>query len=165
MIILTLYFNTKLNTYVRFAVGLFSFIVFISACGTQSFAQKSDTDSQLKEANKLFEEGKYSEAYPLYTQLLSLRRGDPEITFKYGATLLYGAENKAEAISYLKKASLKSGMDIRCFYFLGKAYHLNYKFDHFSNVKVEKHYLVKLKMLLFLIEQMWMPTTFSAIMN
>lgn len=112
----------------RFAVGLFSFIVFISACGSNAFAQKSDTDNQLKEANKLFEEGKYSEAYPLYTQLLSLRRGDPDITFKYGATSLYGSENKAEAISYLKKASLQPGIDIRCFYFLGKAYHLNYQF-------------------------------------
>jgi len=113
---------------VRFAVGLFSFIVFISACGVDAFAQKSDTDNQLKEANKLFEDGKYSEAYPLYTQLLSLRRGDPDITYKYGATSLYGSENKAEAISYLKKASLQPGIDIRCFYFLGKAYHLNYQF-------------------------------------
>ena len=101
--------------------------------GPGAFAQKSDTDSQLKEANLLFEEGNYSEAYPLFTQLLSLRRGDPDITFKYGATLLYGSEKKAEAIPYLEKASLKSGMDVRVFYFLGRAYHLNYEFDKAIN--------------------------------
>jgi hypothetical protein len=90
---------------------------------------KKGDDDQLKKADKLFEQGKYAEAYPLYTHLLSLHKGNVDITFKYGATLLYGAENKADAIPYLKKAAAKTTTDVRVFYFLGKAYQLNYEFN------------------------------------
>ena len=94
-----------------------------------TFAQKQDDESQLKKADKLFEEGKYAEAYPLYSHLLSLSKGNVDLTFKYGATLLYSSDNKAEAIPYLKKAADKSATDTRVYYFLGKAYQLNYEFN------------------------------------
>lgn len=92
------------------------------------FAQKQNDDNQLKKADKLFEEGKYAEAYPMYSHLLSLSKSNADITFKYGATLLYSSDNKAEAIPYLEKAAAKSTTDSRVFYFLGKAYQLNYEF-------------------------------------
>lgn len=119
----------KLVLFVRLFVGFATIGLLLVGFASPGFAQKSDTDNLLKEANKLFENGQYAEAYPLFTQLLSVRRGDPDITFKYGATLLYGSEKKADAIPYLKKASLRSSTDVRVFYFLGRSYHLNYEFD------------------------------------
>ena len=93
-----------------------------------AFAQKQNDDDQLKKADKLFEEGNYAEAYPMYAHLLSLSKGNVDITFKYGATLLYSSDNKSEAIPYLEKAAAKSITDTRVYYFLGKAYQLNYEF-------------------------------------
>ena len=95
----------------------------------EAIGQKKDGDDQLKKADKLFESGQYSEAYPLYTHLLSMQKGNVDITFKYGATLLYGSDNKADAIPYLKKAAAKSTTDVRVHFFLGKAYQLNYEFN------------------------------------
>ena len=106
----------KLVIFVRLFFGAVTLGLLLVGIATPGFAQKSDKGSLLKEANKLFENGKYAEAYPLFTQLLSIQKGNPDITFKYGATLLYGSEKKADAISYLKKASLRSTIDIRVFY-------------------------------------------------
>lgn len=91
-------------------------------------AQYSETDL-LSEANVLFEKHDYAEAMPLYAQLLSLNPTRPEYNFKYGATALYGdADKKEEAIKFLEYASTKTGIDPKCWYFLGRAYHLNYQF-------------------------------------
>src|SRR5690554_2189065 len=66
---------------------------------------------------------------PLYSQLLSLNPTKPEFNYKYGATALYGdADKKEEAIKYLRYASTKYDIDNKCWYFLGRAYHLNYQF-------------------------------------
>lgn len=92
-------------------------------------AQKQNEDNQLKKADKLFEAGKYAEAYPLYTHLLSMNKGNVDITFKYGATLLYGSDRKADAIPFLEKAGSNSTTDVRVLFFLGKAYQLNYEFN------------------------------------
>jgi hypothetical protein len=104
-------------------------ILLVSGLVPDAIAQNKKGDDQLKEANKLFEAGKYAEAYPLYTHLLSIHKGNVEITFKYGATLLYGSDKKADAIPYLKRAAAKTTTDVRVFYFLGKAYQLNYEFN------------------------------------
>ena len=91
-------------------------------------AQYSENDL-LKEANALFDKGEYSAAMPLYSQLLSLNPTKPEFNYKYGATALYGdADKKEEAIKYLRYASTKYDIDNKCWYFLGRAYHLNYQF-------------------------------------
>src|SRR5690606_2369202 len=91
-------------------------------------AQYSE-DDLLKEANALFDQGKYAEAMPLYSQLLSLNPTKPEFNYKFGATALYGdADKKEEAIKFLRYASTKNGIDNKCWYFLGRAYHLNYQF-------------------------------------
>lgn len=126
---LPLSLTPKLVIFVRLLIGLVTICILLVGIPTPSFAQKTDTNSLLKEANKLFEEGDYAEAYPLFTQLLSIRKGDPDINYKYGATLLYASEKKADAIPYLKKSSSRTSTDIRVFYFLGKAYQLNYEFD------------------------------------
>ena len=105
----------------------FSVLCFLLAIATAN-AQYSEADL-LKEANALFDKGEYSTAMPLYSQLLSLNPTNPEFNYKYGATALYGdADKKEEAIKYLRYASTKYDIDNKCWYFLGRAYHLNYQF-------------------------------------
>ncbi len=90
---------------------------------------QNDQSSLLKKANDLFEQGAYAKANPSFAQLLSLDPTNPEYSYKYGATALYGDPKKREeAIKYLRYASGKSGVDPEVWFFLGRAYHLNYQF-------------------------------------
>lgn len=113
----------RLTSY-RLCFSVLCFLVVITSVN----AQFSEADL-LKEANALFDKGEYSSAMPLYSQLLSLNPTKPEFNYKYGATALYGdADKKEEAIKYLRYASTKYDIDNKCWYFMGRAYHLNYQF-------------------------------------
>lgn len=90
----------------------------------QTFKNEAD---HLKYADELFEDEKYSEAYTHYLQLLPSYRVNPDVNFKYGTCLLYVSEDKSEALPYLNLGASK-GSDPRAYFFLGKAYHLMYKF-------------------------------------
>ncbi|MCA1751994.1 MAG: hypothetical protein LC670_09430, partial [Flavobacteriales bacterium] len=107
--------------------GPYILVLFFFFClsGHGQFSEKD----LFKEANSLFEQGKYAEAMPGFSQLLSLEPGNVEYNYKYGATALYGDPSKREeAIKYLRFAAGKSGMPTQVQYFLGRAYHLNYQF-------------------------------------
>ncbi len=99
--------------------------------GQQTF--KNDAD-KLKYANKVFDEEKYQEAYTYYLQLLPSNRLDPDINFRYGTCLMKTTENKADALPYLNFAASKNA-DARVHFFLGKTYHLLYRFG-----EAQKHY-------------------------
>lgn len=104
------------------------FLVLLLFWSSPSWGQYSPKDL-LQESNTLFENGDYGDAMTGYAQLLSLEPGNVDYNFKYGATALYGDPGKREeAIKYLKFASGKPGVDVRVWYFLGRAYHLNYQF-------------------------------------
>lgn len=83
-----------------------------------------------KEAGKLFEDEEYVKAYPLYTQLVSLYKKDPDYNYRLGVCMLYSVEDKEKAIPYLEFA-LRSPNEIEkeAYFYLAKAYHLNYRFD------------------------------------
>ncbi len=83
----------------------------------------------LSQANKLFKNEKYVEATPLYLRLLSLSPKNAEYNFRYGTCLLFNADRKQEALRYLKFAAEDPNIDPLAFYFLGKAYHVNYLFN------------------------------------
>ena len=92
-------------------------------------AQYNEQDL-IDEANSLFEKGDYAAAMPLYSQLLSLNPTNPTFNYRFGATALYGdAEKKEEAVKFLKFAAGKTDVDDDAWYFLGRAYHLNYLFE------------------------------------
>lgn len=96
---------------------------------TAKLAGQSSEQDILKEANLRFDQGRYADAMPLFAQLLSLNSSNPEFHFKYGATALYGdADKKQEAIKNLRFAAGKPGVDPLCWYYLGRAYHINYQF-------------------------------------
>ena len=93
-----------------------------------------------EKADKLFEDEQYVDATSLYLRLISLNPRESSYNFKYGACLLYNAnDNKKKALQYLQYAVEDSAVDPRAFYFMGRAKHLNYEFDlaktHYVNYK------------------------------
>ncbi len=92
-------------------------------------AQKGGSEQQLsKDANELFNAGEFLKAYPLFSQLVSLYPNNPDYGFKFGACAIYSDPDKTKAIRFLSSASKKGIEDPTVWYYLGKAYHLNYQF-------------------------------------
>src|ERR1035437_3267239 len=83
----------------------------------------------------------YTEALPLYLKLDSISKGNANINFKIGFCYLNGATYKAKSIPYFEEAiknitkRYKEGeiketqAPLSTYYYLAKAYHLNYEFD------------------------------------
>jgi len=86
-------------------------------------------DKLAKEANALFNAEQYIEATPKYLQLLSLEPRNHFYNYRYGACMLFNSEKKPEALKYLKFAVSDENIDPEAYYFLARAYHLNYYFD------------------------------------
>ena len=86
-------------------------------------------DEQLRaKADGLFNERRYAEAAPLYSQLVSLSPADRDLNYRYGTTLLFSGEDKEKAIGHLKFAVGSPAIAPAAWYWLGRAYHLNYRF-------------------------------------
>ena len=105
------------------------------------FAQNNfGSEEELKkQANKLFEGEDYVAAYPLYSQLVSLYPKDPVYNYKLGVCMLNSGGDREAPIPYLEFASQKKEVDKEVFFYLGKVYQLNYRFDNaiaaFNNFK------------------------------
>ncbi len=84
-----------------------------------------------KEANRLFEEEEFAKAYPLFSQLLSLYPKDPQYNFRFGTCLMFSSNDKEKAIPYIEYGAKRQKQDVdkEVFFYLGKAYHLNYRFS------------------------------------
>lgn len=92
-------------------------------------AQKAGSEQQLaKEANELFASENFLKAYPLYSQLVSLYPQNAEYSYRFGACAIYSDPDKTKAIQFLSSASKREVKDPLVWYYLGKAYHLNYQF-------------------------------------
>lgn len=96
---------------------------------TQSaFSQKGTEEQLIKEANGYFSSGQFLKAFPLYSQLVSLYPNHPEYNYKFGACAIYSDQDKSKAVKFLTIATAKGVEDKMAWYYLGKAYHLNYQF-------------------------------------
>ncbi|MBI3134418.1 MAG: hypothetical protein HYZ14_07035 [Bacteroidetes bacterium] len=108
----------------------FRFILILQLLISGSLTVYSQTPEELrKQADLLFDQGKFVEATPLYSKILAQQPRDYEVNFRYGTCLLYNSHNKEEAIRYLSYAVKGADIDKRAFYYLGRAYHLNYQFN------------------------------------
>jgi epidermal growth factor receptor substrate 15 len=107
---------------------LLSFIVLLFAAQSTSYSQQTEADVKVQ-ADKLFEEEKYVDATPLYSSLLALNPRSHDYNYRFGTCLLYNSYKKQDAFKYLNYAVTDAGTDIQAYYFLGKAYHLNYQFN------------------------------------
>jgi hypothetical protein len=103
-------------------------VIFISFVATAQNNFGSEKELR-KKADNLFKDDDYAASLPLYSQLLSLYPKDPNFNYKYGVCLLYAKENKEKPLPYLSFALGKEDVDDDIYYHLGKAYHLNYRFD------------------------------------
>ena len=90
----------------------------------------AQTEEEIKsQADKLFNTEQYVAATPLYLRLLSLQPRDHFYNFRYGTCLLFNSNNKQSAIKYLNYAVSEPTIPLEAYYFLGKAYHLDYQFN------------------------------------
>ncbi|MBX3165637.1 MAG: PD40 domain-containing protein, partial [Bacteroidetes bacterium] len=108
--------------------------------GSSALAQTSGSlEDTKKQANKLFEAEDYGKAYKLYSQLVSNYPKDAEYNYRLGVCMIYSEPNKAKSIPYLTFAAnnIENAPKEANFY-LGKAYHINYRFD--DAIKYYKEY-------------------------
>jgi len=86
-------------------------------------------DGVAKEAKELFDKGVYVKALPLCSQLLSLHPKDPYYNYTFGVSLLYGDKRDTEKpVRYLEFAAKGLPDNPEVHYYLGVAYHINYRF-------------------------------------
>ncbi len=109
-----------ITRYTGIFIGLFSML--------GAFAQGGDAQVRTK-ADALFNEERFAEAMPLYSQLISLEPADHQLNYHYGTCVLFGGNNKEKAVGYLKFAVTDPSITPQAWYWLGRAYHLNYRFD------------------------------------
>jgi hypothetical protein len=80
-------------------------------------------------ASKYFKNDDFASCLPLYSQLLSLYPKESEYNYRYGVCLLMAGKEKEKSIAYLTSASKSVDAEMEVFFYLGKACHLNYRFD------------------------------------
>ncbi len=109
-----------------FKIGMkLIFILFIFA--STSFSQDSEADLKIR-ADKSYRSDNFVEASKHYAQLLAINKLDPFYNFRYGVCLIYNSRKKQDAIKHLIFASNDASTDPEVYFYLGKAYHLNYEF-------------------------------------
>ena len=92
-----------------------------------SYSQFQTEEERIAHAYELFDQKKFIEAEPHMLQVLSLKNNS-ENSYKYGVCALYTYADKTKAIRFLKHAVKNSEIDPKAYFYLGKAYHLNYLF-------------------------------------
>jgi hypothetical protein len=108
---------------------LHTIFILCSICGSlTSHAQENEEQLQARAAKNYAAEN-YVAASRDYIQLLAIQPRDPLYNYRYGTCLLYNSHKKQDAIRYLEYASKAENMEPEVFFYLGKAYHLNYQFN------------------------------------
>lgn len=121
----------KANSIARFMRSLPVVIFILCLFSTSvSQAQFKNEEELKKQAAKYFEDEEYAEGFKLYSQLLANYPKDPIYNFRLGVCMLYTDPDKRKPIPYLQQATkdTKNGEKEALFY-LGKAYHFNFRFD------------------------------------
>ena len=96
-------------------------------------------EAMVKEADELFRNEEYVKAYEYYQTLLSNHRDNAQYSYRFGVCMMYSDKrDKSKPIKYLEKAAKTQGIDIKVFYFLGRAYHQNYSFNE-AEVNYKKY--------------------------
>jgi len=95
--------------------------------GGRLYAQTNDDKLTEQKAFQYYQQKNYSEALPLFSQLLSLYPKDERYNLHYAACLIETNQLIEKAVKYLQFADSKSNDPI-IKYYLARAYHLNYQF-------------------------------------
>ena len=110
----------------------------------------SQTNAEkFKFAEDLIEDGNYHKALEVYQQLLNEFPNNANLNFKAGFCYLNTATEKVKSIPYLEFASKyisetykiadfsETGAPIEVLFYLGKAYHVNYRFNDAENTFID----------------------------
>ncbi len=112
-------------------VGL---VLLLSLLKPQSLAAQSDRltrkeEVRLEQAEVAFADGNYLRALPIYLELHKAHPSNAYLNYQLGICYLYKTDEKEKSIDHLEKAN-KGNPDLPMVrYWLGRAYHLNYRFD------------------------------------
>jgi hypothetical protein len=123
-------------------------------------AQDESFRQSFLEANTLMEEKQYNVALPIWLNLQAEQPANFNVNYKVGVCYIYSANNKAKALNYLVKAvqnttknydpfsSSEKKSPIESYFYLARAYHINYELDNamlnynsFKEKISKKHYL------------------------
>ena len=105
--------------------AIVSLALSVSALAQTGYESESDLK---KQAEQFWEEKDFPGALPLYSQLLSLYPKDPEYNYKFGSCMLHVEEDKNASLRYLEYAASRPNVNPEALFYLGKGYHLNYRF-------------------------------------
>lgn len=110
---------------------IFLLLITFALCTRVASAQTTFASEEelKKQAAKLFYDNEFEEAYPLYTQLTSIYPKDPNYNYRLGVCMLYASDDKEKPIPFLEFASRRPEVEKEVFFYLARAYHLNYRFD------------------------------------
>jgi hypothetical protein len=123
----------------NFSLPVMVIFVLIACCSNLN-AQESDKTDPRVEAHRNFSEEKYTEALPMYRQLLNEFPKEPEYLFCTGVCLVQLNGDMEEAIRLLRTVT---GTDYSplSWLFLGRALHLYYAFD--DAIKAYSRFILK----------------------
>ncbi len=117
------------------------FIVFILIfISNVSYSQETMEEIRIA-GEKLFEEEKYLEATPFYLRLIAVEPRNHNYNFRYGTCLLYNTNTGQDVFKYLNYAVTNEAVEVEAYFFLAKAFHLNYQFN--DAIKYYKLYQTK----------------------
>ncbi len=105
---------------------IFSLVVILV---TSIISNGQDVGSSLKKANSLYKGEQFRNAIPFYEEVLKVQPDNAEALFKSGVCYL-NRFSKEKALENILKAYEKDpNISKHIGYWMGRAYHLNYKFD------------------------------------
>ena len=119
--------STRSGSSVHFRMSRFTGLPLFVCSSVTLFAQEGGKE-QRAQADALFAKGQYAQAYSAYEILLGNDQQDFDLNFRYGVCALHAGADKGAAIAYLKRSTQGPAPDARSWYWLGKAYHLTYRF-------------------------------------
>lgn len=93
-----------------------------------SVAQNGGNAALRAQADALFAQEKFAEAMPQYAQLVSLDPSDHDLNYKLGTCVIHSGDDKEPAIGFLTYAVKNANIPPLAWYYLGRAYHLTYRF-------------------------------------
>lgn len=116
-------------------ITLFALLLFANVASGQNvnlgkgFSKDKAGQEEFKAAEFFFDDANYLSALPHY-RTLEASYGDNEyLRYRIGICLLYKSDETQRALEYLESVKAKNAKAADIDYYLGRAYHLNEKFD------------------------------------
>jgi Tol biopolymer transport system component len=120
------------NRYITVLLLVFFPFTFFAQRGSISLNPRKLSKAEQKmveDAHNLYEEGNYLLALPYYQKLLEAHPKELFFKYKLAACYLYKSDENEKALEYFQTILKEKPKSPDINYFLGRAYHLNYRFD------------------------------------